>query len=137
MLEFGGSGRSFLTLESSPRLGLDFRIHRDLRTILATSPADYFERADKVFVNDHHGTVVHKFPAIVWSGKHRDKLPLGKELIPVLDYLMGSAYQVEFVSPVELGHNVLAKSVRHSPLVVFPAAGVLIWIRPKEIAKKA
>jgi len=99
------------------------------------NPTNDFEGADQIFVYYHHGTIILEIAAIIWRREYCNELPLGKELIPVLDYLMSSTNQVELIPPVKLGHNLSAEGIRHAALVRLPAVRVFVWIRPQQIAE--
>ena len=50
-------------------------------------------------------TCIVEFTAIVGGGEQGDQLPLGKELVAILDHLMGAANQVELMFPQEFRYD--------------------------------
>ena len=50
---------------------------------------------------------------------------------------MGSAYEVHVVFVEELGDDLGAEGETDAPVVFTPAHGVLVWIRPEQVAEEA
>lgn len=87
---------------------------------LEESKINHLKTAHQCLVNAHHATSVVEFPAIVGRGKQCDQLTLGKKLVPVLDHLMRSAYQIHIVTIQELGHDVRTKCERDTSVIFAP-----------------
>jgi hypothetical protein len=69
----------------------------------------YLEGAEQALVYAHHCTGIVKLSAVVGGAEQGDELAFGKELVAILDDLMGSADEVHIVLLKEPGHNVWAE----------------------------
>jgi hypothetical protein len=69
-------------------------------------PGTNLERAKQALVDAHHSTRVVEFAAVVRRAEQSHKLPLGEELVAVLDDLMRTADQVHVVFLKESRHDV-------------------------------
>merc|ERR1719474_8195 len=96
----------------------------------------YLERTHECFVDRHHAPGIVELPAVVGRREEGDQLPLGKELVAVLDHLMGSAYEVQVVAVEELADHVSSEGKAHAPIVLTPALNILVRIRPEEITQQ-
>uniref|UniRef100_A0A1I8JA28 TOG domain-containing protein n=1 Tax=Macrostomum lignano TaxID=282301 RepID=A0A1I8JA28_9PLAT len=76
-------------------------------------------------INAHHGPGIVKLAAIVGRGEQRHQLALGKELVAVLNHLMGPADEVQIVLVQELGHHLGAE-----------AHGLLVRVGPQQVAQQ-
>jgi hypothetical protein len=94
------------------------------------------ERAKKALVDAHHSTSIVKLAAVVGSAEKRNELTLGKELISILDDLMGTADEVHVVFLQEARHYIRTKGERDTTVVLAPPSDVLIWVGPQEIAEQ-
>ena len=95
------------------------------------------ERAQQTLIHTHHSPSVVELAAVVWCREQRDELALAKELVPVLDDLMRTAYQVHIVLLQEAGHDVWAEGEGNTSIVFAPAGDVLVRIRPQQIAEQS
>jgi hypothetical protein len=95
------------------------------------------EGAQQTLVYTHHGASIVKLSAVVGSAEECDQLPLGKELVAVLDDLVGTADQVHVVLLQEPGYNVGPKGERDTTVVLAPAGNVLVGVRPEKIAQES
>lgn len=95
----------------------------------------YLKRAHKSLVDTHHSTSIVEFTTIVGRREKSDQLTFGKELVAVLDDLMGATYQVEVVFVKKLGHHFDAERERHASIVLAPASDVLVRVGPEQIAE--
>jgi hypothetical protein len=76
------------------------------------------------------------FAAVIRSREQRDQLPLGKELVAVLNDLVGTADEVHVVLLEEARDNVGSKGERDTSVVLAPAGDVLVRVGPEEVAEK-
>jgi len=95
------------------------------------------ERAHQRVVHGHHGSGVVELAAIVGRREEGDQLALGKELVPILHDLMGSADEIELVLLQELGHHLGSEGEADAAVVLAPAHGVLVGIGPEQIAQQS
>ena len=79
------------------------------------------EGAHEAVVDAHHRARIVELAAIVGCREDGDQLPLGKELVAVLDDLVRAADEVEVVLVEEARDHVGAKSVRDAAVVLAPA----------------
>lgn len=94
------------------------------------------ERAHQRLVDGHHSTSVVEFAAVVGCRKQSDQLPLGKELVAILDNLVGSADEVHVVTVQEFGDYVGTESETDSTVVFTPTYNILVGVRPKQVANQ-
>ena len=64
-------------------------------------------------------------------------MSLGKELVAVLDDLVGAADEVHVVFLQEPRHHIGAKGEGYSTVIFAPPGNVLVGVGPKKIAKEA
>ena len=69
------------------------------------------EGAHQRVVDGHHRAGVVKLAAVVGGGEDRHQLPLGEELVAVLDHLVRAAHEVEVVLVEKGGDDVGAEGV--------------------------
>jgi len=50
---------------------------------------------------------------------------------------MSTADKVKVVLVQELGNDLCTESKRHTAVIFSPTKGILVWIRPEQIAKQA
>ena len=94
------------------------------------------ERAQQGLVDTHHRTRVVEFAAVVRGGEQSDELALAKELVSVLDDLVGAAYQIHVVLLEEARHDVGPECEGDAAIVLAPACDVLVRIRPQQVAEQ-
>uniref|UniRef100_A0A6B2LC98 Uncharacterized protein n=1 Tax=Arcella intermedia TaxID=1963864 RepID=A0A6B2LC98_9EUKA len=92
--------------------------------------------AHKGFIDGHHGAGVVELPAVVGGGEDGDELALGEELVAVLDDLVRTDHEVEFVPAQEVFYNVPTKRERDTTIVLLPSLNLRIRISPQQIAKQ-
>ena len=63
-------------------------------------------------------------------------MPFGEKLVPVLDDLVGAAYQVHIVPVQEFGHHVGAEGEGNPAIVLPPPLNVLVRIGPEQVAEQ-
>lgn len=90
----------------------------------------------QVLINTHKSTSIIKLPTIVRCREEGDQLAFGKELVAILDDLMGTTDQVKVVFDEESGDNVGAKGERDTTFVLSPTTNILIRVRPEQITKQ-
>jgi hypothetical protein len=95
------------------------------------------EGAKQALVHTHHGTGVVKLATVVRSAEQRNELTLRKELVAILDDLVGTTYEVHIMFLEEPGNDIGAKGEGDTAIVLAPARDVLVRIRPKKIAEQA
>jgi hypothetical protein len=95
------------------------------------------EAAHERLIDAHHGARVVEFAAVVRRRKERNQLPLAEKLVAILDYLMGSADQINVVAVRELGYDIFSKGEGNATVVLAPIVDVLVGVRPKEVAQEA
>ena len=78
------------------------------------------EGAHKRLVDGHDGARIVELSAVVGRGEDRHELPVGEELIAVLDDLVRAHDQVVVVLLKEFADNVGAKRVRDAAVVLRP-----------------
>mmetsp|Transcript_50943 Transcript_50943/g.134763 ORF Transcript_50943/g.134763 Transcript_50943/m.134763 type:complete len:310 (-) Transcript_50943:693-1622(-) len=78
------------------------------------------EGAHQALVHRHHRARVVKLAAVVGGGEDGDELPVGEELVAVLDDLVRTHDQVVVVLLQELAHDVGAERVRHPAVILSP-----------------
>jgi len=118
-------GRSSCARPIATKLSLLLRWFKDLET------------AHEGIIHAHHGTRIIKLSTIVGSTEQGHELPLGKEFVPILYNLMGSADQINIVLLAECLNDFTTKSKTDSTIILTPALNVFIRIRPKEIAQQS
>lgn len=74
---------------------------------------------------------------VIWCRKDRDESSLGKELVTILNDLVGSADKIQIMFFQELRHNIRAECEGHTTIVLTPAFQLLIRIGPQKIANDA
>jgi len=94
------------------------------------------EGAHESLVDAHHGAGVVELTAVVGGREKGDQLPLGEELVAVLNDLVGSADEVHVVLLEELADDVWAEGERDTAVVLTPAGDVFVWVRPEEVAEE-
>lgn len=97
----------------------------------------YLERTKQALINTHHRTSIVKFTTVVRSAEQRHELPLGEELVAILDDLMGTAYQIHVVFLEETRDDVGTECKRHATIIFAPTRDVLVGIGPEEVAQKS
>lgn len=75
--------------------------------------------------------------AVIRCREQRDKLPLRKELVPVLDDLMRAADEVHVVFLQESRDDVGAEREGHAAVVLGPAGDVLVRVGPEQVTQQA
>merc|ERR1719253_487640 len=95
---------------------------------------EHLEATHKGVVNRHHGTRIVKLPAIVRGAEDCNQLPLGEELIPILNDLMCAANQIQVVLLKEAGNDIGTKYERHPAIIFCPTRYVLVWVGPQQVA---
>ena len=78
------------------------------------------ERAHQALVDRHHRARVVKLAAVVGRAEDRDELPVGEELVAVLDDLVRADDEVVVVLREELADDVGAEGVRDAAVVLGP-----------------
>lgn len=68
--------------------------------------------------------------------KERDELPLGEELVPVLDDLVRAANEVHVVFLQEARDDVGTERERDAAVVLRPARDVLVRVGPEQVAEE-
>jgi hypothetical protein len=94
------------------------------------------ERAEQALVNAHHGASIVELSAVVRRAEQSDKLALREELVPILDYLVGSANQVHVVLLEEARHHVGPEREGNTAIIFGPPGDVLIRVGPEEVAEQ-
>jgi len=97
----------------------------------------HLERAEQTLIHAHHGPSVVEFSAVVGCAEQSDELALRKELVAVLDHLMGAADEVHVVFLEETRHHVGAKGEADTAVVFGPSRDILVGIRPQQVAEQA
>ena len=80
-------------------------------------------KSHEALVDRHDRARIVKLPAIVGSAEDGDELPVGEELVPVLDHLVRANHEVKVVLLQKLGDHVGAESVRDAAVVLRPPTG--------------
>lgn len=94
------------------------------------------EGAHQSLIDTHHGTGVVKLSAVVGGREERDELALGKELVSLLDDLVGAADEVELLALQEGIHNVGTKGVRDTTVVLTPSGDLAVRVGPEQVAEE-
>lgn len=95
------------------------------------------EGAEQTFIHAHHGTSVVELAAVVGGAEQRDELALRKELVAILDDLVGTADQVHVVFLEEARDDVWTERERDTAVVLGPTGNILVGVGPQQIAEKA
>ena len=95
------------------------------------------ERAKQALIHAHHGPRIVEFAAVIGCAEQRDQLPLGEELITILDHLMSAADEVHVVFLQETRNDIGAKRKRDTSVVLAPTGDVLVRIGPEKVAEQA
>jgi len=90
--------------------------------------------ANKIFVHRQHSTGVVKLAAIIGSGEYCDEATIRKELVAVLNHLVGSANEIKAMLFQELAHHILSKCERYSTIIFAPASLIPQRVAPQQIA---
>lgn len=99
--------------------------------------SQHLEGTSEVLLNSHHSSTVIELPAVIGCGEDSHKLLLGEELIAVLDYLMGTADQVQLVLPQEGRDDLLSKDKAHSSFRLTPHLHAGFRVRPQQVAQQS
>lgn len=91
----------------------------------------YLERTEQALIYTHHGTSVVEFTAIIRRAEQGYKLSFGKELVTILNNLVGAADEIHVVFLEEAADNVWSKGKGDATVILRPAGDVLVRIRPK------
>lgn len=114
----------------------DSKLAKQLFETLPRLPGTNLERAEQTLVDAHHGTRVVEFSAVVRCTKQGDKLTFGKELVSILNHLMGTTDQIHVMFLQEARNHVRAEGKANASVVFTPAGDVFVGVRPQEIAKE-
>mmetsp|Transcript_173632 Transcript_173632/g.551213 ORF Transcript_173632/g.551213 Transcript_173632/m.551213 type:complete len:216 (-) Transcript_173632:622-1269(-) len=105
--------------------------------LLALHRLEDLETAHQGLIDRHHRTCVVELPAVVGGAEDRDKLPLGKELVAVLDDLVSAADEIHVHLRQEAGHDIRTEDEGHAAVILGPTCDVLVGVRPKQVADEA
>lgn len=95
------------------------------------------EGAHQSIVDTHHGASVVELTTVVGCREDGDQLSSGKELVTILNHLVGTANQVQIVSAQELSNHIFSKSEGHTSVILTPADNIFIRVRPQQITEQA
>lgn len=104
--------------------------------LLLLSGLQDLERAEQAFVDTHHGTGVVKLSAVIGRAEQGNELAFRKELVTILDDLMGTTYEIHVMLLQESGHYIWAEREGHTTVVFAPPGDVLVRIGPEKVAEQ-
>lgn len=132
---------SLLQMLLDERLGfwiIDFKgveeTHLEFRYALRL---EYHEATSQVLSHFHQAPVVFKHSAVVGGAEDGHQLPIGEELIAIINHKMTSANEINFIFVTEIFHNLLIEGEADSSLILFPVNIGLLGVTPEEITKQA
>ena len=96
----------------------------------------HLERTQQRLVDAHHRAGVVKLPAVVRRGEECDKVPLGKELVTILDDLVRTANEVHVVLLQEPRDDVGPEGKGHAAVILAPPCDVFVRVRPEQVAQE-
>lgn len=94
------------------------------------------EGAHQVVVDGHDSAGVVELVAVIGRGEDRDELALRKELISILDYLVGTADEIKVVFPEELFYDIGTEGEGDTTIVLSPSYETLLGIGPQQVANE-
>ena len=96
----------------------------------------YLERAQQALVHAHHGSRIIEFSAVVGCTEECYELALREELVAIFYDLMCATDEIHVMLLQKARYNIWSKREAHTSVVLAPSGNVLVWVGPKQIAKK-
>lgn len=95
------------------------------------------ERAVQFLIDSEHSARIVHLAAIVGRREYGYQIAMSKELITILDHLVGATDQIEIVTTEKLPNNHLRIGNANATVIDAPAVATMIQIGPEQIAQQS